>query len=161
MRNITSIRSDGNLLPLPIITVEKRSLQKYEIIVVQIMPSKNPPMRYKSCCYVRIGPSTRIASEEEERRLMEKRQTSHLIYDMQGIIDATKADLNMEYFRTQYLKLAVSPEVIEANNRDEEIQMRSLRLLDHKLKPTVTAILLMGKKSKKLVPRSLYSVYPF
>ena len=151
--NIASIRSDGNLQPLPIINIKKLSIEKHEIIAVQVQSSKNPPMRYKNVCWVRIGPSVRMASEEEEKILMERRNIVNLPDDMKQVIGADiDVDLNMDYFKTQYLSVAVSAEVFSANNRDTKIQMRSLRLLDHKYIPTMAAILLMGKNPRNWFP---------
>lgn len=153
LRNIASIRSDGNLQPFPVIDIKKLSIKQYKIIIVQVNPTENPPMRYKNCCWVRIGPSVRRASEEEEKILLERRQAGSLPEDMKGIVEAdVESDLSMEYFKTQYLPAAVSSEVVSANNRDTKTQMRSLRLLDHELNPTMTAILLMGINPRNWFP---------
>ncbi len=149
-RNIASIRDDGRLQPFPIINI-KTLFNK--VIIVQVQASHNPPVRYKNQCWVRIGPSVRLASEEEERRLIEKRQASYLPYDMSGLPDAsTKADIDITYFKNHYLPSAVSKDIIVANNRNIETQMRSLRLLDYKYRPTVTAILLMGTQPRNWFP---------
>lgn len=109
LHNIAHIRSDGNLQPLPVISVRKIVLELYEMmcemIVVEVQPSKNPPMRYQGRCWIRVGPTVRQATEEEENRLLEKRQGSILPSDMQVITDASLSDLNMDYFKTQYLPL--------------------------------------------------------
>ena len=124
-----------------------------ELIVVEVKPSKNPPMRYKGCCWIRVGPSTRRASEEEENHLMEKRQASNLPEDMKGVLDTQlNTDLNMEYFKSQYLPSSVSREVFLENNRDTKTQMRTLRLLDHHWTPTMTAILIMGSHPRNWFP---------
>lgn len=153
LRNISSIRSDGNLQPFPMITVGKQSIEECEIIVVQVQPSANPPMRYKHRCWVHIGPSVRAASEDEEKILIEKRQAGNLPEDMKGISYADiETDLNVEFFKTQYLPLAVPPEIVSANNRDIKTQMRSLRFLDYQLHPTMTAILVLGKDPRQWFP---------
>ena len=153
LQSISSIRSDGNLQPFPIISVQKIIVNGYEVIAVTVQTSKNPPVRYEGRCWVRVGPSVRQASEEEEQRLVERRQASHLPYDMQGIQNSTiESDLNMEYFKTQYLPSTVSSEVLGVNNRDLKMQMRSLRLLNHEYIPTVTALLVMGKNPMNWSP---------
>ena len=56
-----------------------------------------------------------MASEEEEKILMERRQAGRLPEDMKGIIDSNReSDLNMEYFKTQYLPSAVSSELSQS-----------------------------------------------
>ncbi len=152
-RNITSIRSDGNLLPLPVISVTKLVDEQCEVIAIQVIASENPPMRYKNCCWVRVGPSVRRASEEDERLLMEKRKANSLPEDMKGLVDASiETDLNMEYFKTQYLPSSVSSNILLENHRNIKTQMRSLRLVDHHLAPTMTAILVMGINPRNWVP---------
>ena len=150
---ISNIRNNGNLHPFPVIRIQELSIEKYKILAIQIQPAKNPPMRYNNDCWVRIGSSVRTASEEEERILTEKRQSSHLPEDMKGISSAEiEIDLNMEFFKKQYLPFAISNEVFSANDRDIKTQMRSLRLLDHQLKPTITALLLLGKNPRQWIP---------
>ncbi len=151
--SIASIRSDGNLQPLPVMNPRKLLVDNCELIVIEVQPSKNTPVRYKGCCWIRIGPSTHRASEEEENRLMEKRKAGNLPEDMQKVIHATiESDLNMEYFKSHYLPPAVSKEVLAENNRDTKTQMRSLRLLDHDFIPTMTAILIMGNNPGNWFP---------
>ena len=150
---VSNIRGNGNLQPLPTINIQILRIKQYEILVVQVQPAMNPPMRYNSTCWVRIGSSVQKASEQEEKILIEKRQAGNLPIDMIGIANAEiDVDLNMEFFKTQYLPSAVSPEVLSANNREIKIQMRSLRLLNHQLKPTMTAILILGKTPKHWFP---------
>lgn len=151
LRNIASVKD--NIQPFPVISVKKHIDKECELIAVTVQASKNPPLRYKGQCWVRVGPSVRQASPEEERRLTEKRQFDDLPYDMRGLKDADwKTELNMEYFKNQYLPSAVSPEVLSANNRETKAQMRSLRLLDRYFNPTVTALLIMGKNPRNWLP---------
>jgi len=66
-RNIASIKDDGNLQPFPVVSVKKHVIEGCELIAVAVQPSKNPPMSYKGRCWVRVGPSVRGATPEEER----------------------------------------------------------------------------------------------
>ncbi len=154
LRNIACIKDNGTLQPFPTISVQKQTFDGYELAVVIVQPSKNPPMRYNGRCWVRTGPSVRQATLAEEENLTEKRQYSHLPYDMKVLQDPhlTIDDLNLEYFNTQYLPSSVSHEVFKTNNRDTKKQMQSLRLLDPNLKPTVTALLMMGKNPRNWFP---------
>ena len=152
LRNIAHIRSDGNLQPFPVMSVRKVVLNQCEVIVVEVQPVQNTPLRYKGRCWIRTGSSVRQASEEEENRLIEKRRGAALPPDMQGIADASESDLNMDYFKTHYLPSSVSSEVLETNKRDLHSQMRSLRFLDFKGLPTVTALLVTGKNPRNWFP---------
>ena len=151
--NFDSIRSDGNVQPFPVMNVRKEVIDSCELIVIEVQASKNPPVRYKGCCWIRTGPSTRIASQEEEHRLAEKRKAGDLPEDMQKAMNATiESDLDIEYFKSHYLPSAVSKEVLAENNRNPKTQMRSLSLLDHNFTPTMTAILIMGNNPRNWFP---------
>ena len=153
LRNIANIRSDGNLQPFPVINIKKLIIQKKELISIEVLPISNSIMRYKARCFVRIGPSVRQASEEEEQILVEKRVSGLLSFDMTGIKEAKKdEDLNNDYFKNEYLPVAVSKEVLLKNDRNPDKQMRSLGLLDSDLNPTVTAILIIGKNPRLWIP---------
>ena len=153
LRNIGNIRSDGNLLPLPVINMRKLVIQKKELISIEVLPIRKPPMRHKTRCFVRIGPSVRQASEEEEKILVKRQVSGPLTFDMIGIREAKKEEgLNIDYFKNQYLPSAVSQEVLLENHRDSNTQMRSLWLLDSDLNPTITAILIMGKNPRFWIP---------
>ena len=90
--SLTSIRSDGNLLPFPIISVKKINIDaQSEVAAIIVQPAKSPPMRYKGRCFVRIGPSTREATPDEEVLLTEKSQASHLPYDRTAPFDEKEA----------------------------------------------------------------------
>src|SRR5882762_2324552 len=41
------IRSDGNILPLPVLSVEKRIVKGAEVVAVTVMPSDTPPVKYE------------------------------------------------------------------------------------------------------------------
>ncbi|MDC0741827.1 AlbA family DNA-binding domain-containing protein [Polyangium mundeleinium] len=56
LRDITNIRSDGNILPFPLMTVYKATLAGKEIAVVEVKPSPDPPVALRGRICVRIGP---------------------------------------------------------------------------------------------------------
>ena len=65
LTNLADIRSSGNILPLPALTIQKYSFPEGELAVVEVFPSDIPPVRYKGRVYIRTGPSKSIASETE------------------------------------------------------------------------------------------------
>ena len=67
------IRSDGNVLPQPLMNVSRFALNGGDVAVVEVYPSDLPPVRYKGRIYIRVGPRKAIASEQEERVLSERR----------------------------------------------------------------------------------------
>ena len=128
-RNLAQMRDDGNLLPPPSLSVEKRTLKGCELAAILVSPSTSPPVRYKGRVYVKVGPTTRAATEEEERQLVERRRAGDRPFDMRPMPDATIESLDQDYIRTQYLPRAVAIDVLEQNHRPLAQQLRSLRLL--------------------------------
>ena len=45
MKKIAGIRSDGNILPLPIMSVEKFEFDEGDLLVVEVSPALIPPVR--------------------------------------------------------------------------------------------------------------------
>jgi ATP-dependent DNA helicase RecG len=52
LKNLAAIRSDGNVQPLPAMTVQKYVLDGGELAVVEVQPSDLPPVRYKGRAYI-------------------------------------------------------------------------------------------------------------
>lgn len=129
LRGLAQMRDDGNILPLPSLTVEKRVLGGGEVAAIFVEPSQDTPVRYQGRVWVKVGPTVRQATPEEELRLSERRVASNLPFDMRPARDAAIEDLDLEYARTQYLPRAVAQEVLEQNRRSLPQQLRSLRLL--------------------------------
>lgn len=143
LKDLAGVRDDGNTIPLPSITVEKRVLDGYEVAVMVVEPSPNPPVRYRGRVWVRIGPTTRLATAEEEQRLSERRTAGDLPFDMGPCADATLEDLDIRYIETEYLPRSVATDVLDQNQRPLLHQLRSLRLLVDK-KPTWGALLALS-----------------
>ena len=81
MKRIAGIRSDGNILPLPIMSVERFELEGGDLLVVEVSPALVPPVRYRGRTFIRIGPRRDIATESEERVLLEKRTSYMATFD--------------------------------------------------------------------------------
>ena len=77
MKKIAGIRSDGNILPLPMMSVERFEFEEGDLLVVEVYPALVPPVRYRGRTFIRMGPRRDIATESEERLLLEKRTSLH------------------------------------------------------------------------------------
>ncbi len=157
LQNLGGLRSDGNIIPLPTISVEKKRLRDCEIAVVTVQPSYDPPVRFKGRVCVRVGPRRATASPEEERRLTERRRSRDIPFDLTPIRAASIDDLDLDLFLKMYLPLAVAPEVLERNNRGLEDQLLSLRFLfrDRNTQgvfPTITGLIAIGKEPRDYIP---------
>ncbi|MBM4063097.1 MAG: transcriptional regulator [Planctomycetes bacterium] len=151
LRNLAQMRDDGNLLPPPSLGVEVRTLRGARLAVVFVEPSSSPPVRYKGRVYVKVGPTTRPATEEEEQRLAERRRSGDRSFDMRPAVGADLGALDLEYIRMHYLPRAVAIDVLEQNHRPLEQQLRSLRLLAGNL-PTHGALLGFANDPRAWIP---------
>ena len=119
LQKLGGLRTDGKILPFPVLEVARRRLCNCDVAVVQVEPSDNPPMKVDGRCWIRTGPRRGQATAEEERWLTEKRRWDNVPYDMHGVAGATvETDLDMRTFEYDYQPCAVSPEVLEENRRD-------------------------------------------
>jgi ATP-dependent DNA helicase RecG len=151
---LSDMRSDGNILPFPAITVEKRTLAGCELAAVIVEPSDAPPVRYEGRIWVRVGPRRATATAEEERRLSEKRRSRDLPFDIQSLPSGTLDDLNLTLFQQEYLPSTLPRDILEENQRTVEHQLASVRFISTlpSIKPTNLGILVVGKDPRQLIP---------
>jgi ATP-dependent DNA helicase RecG len=152
LRDLGGLREDGNILPLPSITVSKRLLDGTEIAVVEVVPSSAPPVRYKGAPWIRIGPRRARATPEEEARLAERRRAADLPFDSRPLPSASVDDLDLTLFERTYLPAALAPEVLAANDRSIEHQLAALRFTTPDGTPTVAGMIAIGRDPSRFVP---------
>lgn len=153
LKFIAGLRTDGNILPIPAMTVEHVSFNDGDVIVVKVLPSTEPPVRYRGRCYIRIGPRKDIASRSEENILSEKQLSSMRSFDMMACREATLEDIDVTAFSRLYLPKAIAEDILVADNREIKEKMASLRLYDKLADhPTNAAVLLFGKNTKYFFP---------
>jgi ATP-dependent DNA helicase RecG len=159
LQNLASMRADGNILPFPSLTVQKRNLKGHDVAVVLVQPAEAPPVRFKGTVWVRVGPRRAIASPQEERILAERRRYRDAPADIQPLRDVDISELDQTLFREIYLPAAVSPDVLAENSRTPEEQMASLRLVDlgPPVVPTVLGLLVLGEKPSLHLPGAYVS----
>lgn len=154
LKNLGAIRSDGNVLPQPVINVAKYSFAGGDIAVVEVIPSDLPPVRFKGRIHIRVGPRKAIANEQEERVLSERRVALARSFDARPCQEGTLDDLALGLFDA-YRREVVDQETIAANHRPIELQLASLRLFDpERACPTHAGILLFGKNPRFYLPGS-------
>lgn len=157
LQALGGLRSDGNIIPLPSIVVQHRRIRNCDVAVVVVRPSYDPPVRYKGRVHIRVGPRKAIASQDEERRLVEKRRSRDLPFDLTPVRSASFDALDLDFFRRIYLPAAVAPEILERNQRTAEEQLLSLRFIyrdreNGELFPTVVGLLTIGKEPREYIP---------
>lgn len=106
LKNIASLRSDGNILPIPSMNVDRFEFPEGDLLVCEVQPSPMTPIRYRGRVFVRIGPRRDIASEDEERILTERRTANMATFDVTPCLRAKLRDLNIDMVRNGYLPQA-------------------------------------------------------
>ena len=153
MKRISGIRSDGNILPLPVMTTEKVHTEHGDVLVVEVTPSFDTPVRYRGRTFVRIGPRRDIASAEEERILSERCAASLPTFDTHPCRNAKLDDIDVETIQNEYLPRAIDSEVLRNDRRPLEEQLASLHLYNLQWGcPTYAAIIMFGKRPKYFMP---------
>ncbi|MDH3460260.1 MAG: putative DNA binding domain-containing protein [Burkholderiaceae bacterium] len=154
LRTLSDIRSDGNIQPMPSMSVEKRILKGSEVAVITVLPADAPPVRYKGRTYIRTGPRRDIASQQDERILNERRRHQNLPFDLQPVPFARLADLSRSIFESEYLPGAFAADVLDANDRSYEERLSACRMIESvdKPVPTVLGCLVLGNRPRDLIP---------
>jgi ATP-dependent DNA helicase RecG len=154
LQKIGNIKSNGNVLPQPSLVVSPvYKIDGGDVVVVVVQPSSYPPVRFDGRCWIRIGPRKGRATIEEERILSERRAAYAKTYDLVPAFGSTLSDISLEYFKLNYLSIAVDKETLSENGRSIEVQLASLRFYDLKEKcPTNAGIILFGINPEFYLP---------
>src|SRR5690606_94586 len=145
-------RSQGKILPPPIMTVRKLDVGTDSVAVIEVEPSPSPPVRYNGQVWIRVGPRRAIATADEERRLVEKRRAADLPFDARPAVGASLDDLDLALFEREYLPSVLGAEVIEANGRSVGQRLSSLRLATLDGVPTHAGLLVLGLEPTTYLP---------
>jgi len=154
LRTLSDMRTDGNILPLPSILVEKRILKGAEIAVVIVQPSDSPPVRYKGRIWIRVGPRRAVASLQEERILNERRRYRDIPFDVQPLPSCDLSALSRVLFEQEYLPNAVAPDILATNDRSYEEKLASCRMIASvdDPTPTILGVLVLGVSPRDWIP---------
>ena len=149
---IANIRTDGNILPQPIMTVEKFSFEQGDVLVAEVQPSEFPPVRYRGRIWVRVGPRKSTATEAEEKILTERRLSNVHTFDAMPCLGTNINDLDVSLIRKEFLPKAVTEAILDEDKRDITEQLASLGLYDLRYNcPTNGAIVLFGKNPERYI----------
>ena len=154
LRQVADMKTDGNIVPPPTLTVAKRTLRGHDMAVVTIWPADSPPVRYKGRIHIRIGPRRGVASAQDERILNEKRRHGDRPFDLHPIPAATLADLDRRRFEDEYLPAAFAPDVLESNDRSYEQRLSATKMVRsaEEPTPTVLGVLVLSSRTRDFIP---------
>lgn len=152
--SLADMKTDGNILPLPVLSVEKRILKGVAMAMVTVMPSDMPPVRYAGRIWIRTGPRRSIANEQEERILNERRRHKNIPFDLYPVPSAKISDLSRVIFENEYLPAAFAEDVLEANGRSYEERLASCKMVVSPMDttPTILGLLAVGKTPQDFIP---------
>lgn len=153
LTELANLAGEGKLLPFPSIEVAVRELAGCRVIALLVHPAIQPPIRFETRIYVRIGSVTQLASTEHERRLLERQRANNLPFDIRPVPFARLDDLDLDLFQRRILPSAFTPEVLAENDRPLIHQLASLRLATYDPpQPTTLGILVCGKDPQQFLP---------
>ena len=153
MKRISGIRSDGNILPLPVMSTEKITTTQGDVLLVEVTPSFETPVRYRGRTFIRIGPRRDIASAEEERILSERCASSLPTFDTHPCRGASLNDIDIDAILNDYMPKAIAPEVLANDKRTLREQLASLHLYNSQYDcPTYASIIMFGKSPRYFLP---------
>ncbi len=154
LRNLADIKTNGQILPMPAMTVEKRVLRGVPMAVITVLPSDMPPVKYNGRIWIRTGSRRALANPQEERILNEKRRYKNIPFDINPVPSSSVSDLSKIIFESEYLPSAFAPDVLEANGRTYEERLASCRMIasPDEPTPTILGLLTIGKTPQDYVP---------
>ena len=153
MKKISGIRSDGNILPLPVMTTEKVVTDEGDVLLVEVTPSFDTPVRYRGRTFIRIGPRRDIASAEEERILAERCAASLPTFDTRPCREARLEDIDVDTVVKEYMPKAIDEDTLANDKRALKEQLASLHLFNMQWDcPTYAALIMFGRNPKYFMP---------
>ena len=154
IEQLSHMKSDGHILPLPSMIVEKHTLEDKEVAVIRVEPADSPPVRCKGVIRIRTGARRDIATAQDERILTEKRRYKDIPFDIQPISTADLSDLNLIQFEREYLPQAFDSDILEANERTLEERLAVTKMIASVNEPfaTVMGLLVLGKNPQDFLP---------
>ena len=151
---LTNIRSEGSILPPPVLLVEKRSWRGEEIAVATVSPSDSPPVRCRGAIHVRSGPRRGIATAQEERILNERRRFGDRPFDLSPVPGPGISDLSARRFEDEYLPNSVSLETLAENDRSLVERLAAAKMIASVDDETATilGLLVLGICPRDFIP---------
>ncbi|MDZ4830164.1 MAG: putative DNA binding domain-containing protein [Phycisphaerae bacterium] len=154
LAQLASLKDDGNIVPPPSMTVEKRRLRGADVAVLTVLPSDSPPVRYRGEIWIRTGPRRGRATAPDERILNERRRSGNAPFDLSAVRAVRVTDLDRRSFESEYLPSAFAREVLDANERSYEQRLAATKMVvsDGEPTPTVLGALVLCPRTRDFIP---------
>ena len=150
---LAAMKTDGNILPPPTMSVRKVSVAGNAVAVVLVWPSDSPPVRVAGTIWIRVGPRRGVATVQDEHILNDRRRSGDPPYDLHPAPGAKLDDLSRGRFE-DYLRLAVDPDVLARNDRTYAERLAAAKMIRsiYDTTPTVTGVLVLARRPERFVP---------
>lgn len=154
LRALTDMKTDGNIVPPPVMNCEKRQFDGFDIAVVTVTPSDSPPVRCRGAIQIRSGPRRGIANAQDERILNERRRNANRPFDVASVPNTGPEDLNRRMFEDEYLPNAVDRELLRQNDRNfiERLAATKMIVSVEDQLTTVLGLLVAGTRPRDFLP---------
>ena len=154
LRQLADVKTDGNIVPPPTLTIGKHLLAGHEVAVVSVHPADSPPVRYRGRTWIRVGPRRAVATLQDERILNEKRRFREVAFDAHPAPGAGLADLDVRYFEEEYLPRAVDAATLAENDRSTLERLAAMKMIASAddPRPTFGGILILGRHPRDYLP---------
>ncbi|HNN54478.1 MAG TPA: putative DNA binding domain-containing protein, partial [Pseudomonadota bacterium] len=143
------------LLPHPSLTISAHEAEGKTLLVIAVEPYPVPPeVRVDGVAYVRVGTTTRRATEADLLKLRERRPLHRQPFDVRPMPGAQLSDLTLIDLSPRYesdREEADDPETFPS--LEKWLSQKNLgRIVDGRLKPNAAALLVYGKNPQDFFP---------
>ena len=156
LNQLAGLREDPKFSAPLVLNPSRVSGEDGEIAALQVAPSNSPPIKFRQRVYIRTGASTRAAIWEEECQLSEMRLGRNPPFDISPFPRARLDDLNLAFFREEYLPAMWDAETLQENNREITAQLAAAKMIardeGERSIPTVLGLLILGRQTRDFLP---------
>ena len=156
LNQLAGLREDPKFSAPLVLKPSRVSGEDGEVAALQVAPSNSPPIKLQQRVYIRTGASTRAATWEEAHQLSEMRLGRNPPFDISSFRRARLDDLNLSFFREEYLPALVDAEILRANNREITAQLAHAKMIvrdeGERSIPTVLGLLILGRRTRDFLP---------
>ncbi|MBI4820464.1 MAG: putative DNA binding domain-containing protein [Deltaproteobacteria bacterium] len=150
------------LQPTPSVAVTTvEPMPGVHVVVVEVTPYAVPPVvTLKGVAWVRVGTTTRRATEADQARLRERRPEKHQPFDVRLVVGATLDDLDVGSLKQRYEAARIGDEDAGSFPSFGQwlVQQELGRQTAGDFAPNTTAVLLFGKSPQSFFPGAVVEV---
>ncbi|MDI9408314.1 MAG: ATP-binding protein [Candidatus Pacebacteria bacterium] len=140
-----------NILPFPSLNLFEIEFEDCKALALVVHPSPYKPVDYDRTVYIRAGSSTKKATRSDLKRLEENQVWNSKEFELRPVNGSTINELNISWFKDEFLPLAINQETLIENNRDSVDWLRNQKFIDGNHIPTVIGMICAGKNPRNFL----------